>query len=35
MTYFNPDDVDAYPVNERVLVTGLEVDNRPVEIGKR
>lgn len=35
MTYFNPDDVDAYPVNERVLVTGLEVDNRPVEIGKK
>lgn len=34
MTYFNPDDVDAYPYHERVLITGLEVDNRPVEIGK-
>lgn len=34
MTYFNPDDIDAYPINDRVLITGLEVDNRPVEIGK-
>lgn len=35
MTYFNPDRVDAYPLIERVLLTGLEVDNRPVEIGKK
>ena len=34
MTYFHPDDVDVYPANERVLITGLEVDNRPVEIDK-
>ena len=34
MTYFNPDDIDTYPINERVLITGLEVDNRSVEIGK-
>lgn len=35
LTYFNPDNVNVYPDNERVLITGLEVDNRPVEIGKQ
>jgi len=33
LTYFNPDDVNTYPVNDRVLITGLDVNNRPVEIG--
>lgn len=35
LTYFNPDEIDAYPRNERVLITGLEVDNRPVGIGEK
>ena len=34
LTYFDPDEIDAYPNNERVLITGLEVDNRSVEIGE-
>ncbi|MEY8685396.1 two-component regulator propeller domain-containing protein [Bacteroides sp. AN502(2024)] len=34
LTYFEPDEIDAWPNNERVLITGLEVDNRSVEIGK-
>ncbi|MEG0647836.1 MAG: response regulator, partial [Bacteroides sp.] len=34
LTYFNPDDVDAYLPNERVLITGLEVDDHPVGIGE-
>lgn len=33
LTFFNPDDVSTSPVNDRVLITGLEVNNRPVEIG--
>lgn len=33
LTYFNPDEIEAYPNNERVLITGIEVDNRLVKIG--
>ena len=35
LTYFNPEEINAYPTNERVLITGLEVDNRPVGIGEK
>lgn len=35
LTYFDPDEIDAYPNNERVLITGLEVDSHPVEIGEK
>ena len=35
LTYFNPDEIEAYPNNERVLITGIEVDNRAVEIGEK
>lgn len=35
LTYFDPNEIDGWPNNERVLITGLEVDNRPVEIGKK
>ncbi len=35
LTYFNPDEIDVYPGNKRVLITGLEVDSRPVEIGTK
>lgn len=35
LTYFNPDEIETYPNNERVLITGIEVDNRSVEIGKK
>lgn len=35
LTYFDPDKIDAYPNNERVVITGLEVDNRTVEIGEK
>lgn len=34
LTYFDPNEIDTWPNNERVLITGLEVDNRSVEIGK-
>ena len=34
LTYFNPDEIDAYPANRRVLITGLEADNRLVGIGE-
>ena len=34
LTYFNPDEVEIHPADERVLITGLEVDNRSVEIGE-
>lgn len=34
LTYFNPDDVDGFLPNERVLITGLEVDDHPVGIGE-
>lgn len=33
LTFFNPDKIGAYPTNDHVLITGLEVNNRPVEIG--
>lgn len=35
LTYFDPNEIDGWPNNERVLITGLEVDNRPVEIGEK
>lgn len=35
LTYFNPDDVDVHLADDRVLITGLEVDNRPVGIGDK
>lgn len=33
LTYFNPDAVDARADNSKVLITGMEVDNRAVTIG--
>lgn len=33
LTYFNPDEIGAYSTNDCVLITGLEVNNRPVGIG--
>lgn len=33
LTWFNPDAVDARANNDKVLITGLEVDNRSVAIG--
>lgn len=35
LTYFNPDEIEAYPKNERVLITDIEVNNRSVEIGEK
>lgn len=35
LTYFNPEEMNAYPINERILITGLEIDNRPVGIGEK
>lgn len=35
LTYFNPDEIDIYPNNRRVLITGLEVDSHPVGIGTK
>ena len=35
LTYFNPEDINAYPTNGRVLITGLEVDNHPVGTGEK
>ena len=35
LTYFNPDDVDAYQVNNKVLITNLKVADRQVEIGEK
>ena len=35
LTYFNPDEIDTWPNNGRVLITGLEIDNRSVEIGEK
>ena len=35
LTYFNPDEVNAYPINDRVIITRLEVNYRPVEIGAK
>ncbi len=34
LTYFNPDDVDVPLNSDKVFITGLEVDSRPVEIGE-
>lgn len=34
LTYFNPDEVEVYPENDRVAITGLEIDNRPANIGE-
>lgn len=35
LTYFNPDDVDVHLADDQVLITGLEVDSRPVGIGDK
>lgn len=36
VTYFNPSDIrDRHAVSERVLITQLEVDNKPVNIGAK
>lgn len=34
LTYFNPDDIKAFTTSEAVVITGLEVNNKRVEIGK-
>lgn len=34
LTYFNPNDIKAFATSETVAITGLEVNNKPVEIGK-
>lgn len=34
LTYFNPDDIKAFAASETVAITRLEVNNKPVEIGK-
>ena len=34
LTYFNPDDIKAFTTSESVVITGLEVNNKPVEIGR-
>lgn len=35
LTWFDPDVVDARENNDRVLITGLEVDNRSISIGEK
>ncbi len=35
LTYFNPDDIKAFATSEAVVITGLEVNNKRVEIGKQ
>lgn len=35
LTFFNPDDIKAFAASESVVITGLEVNNKRVEIGKR
>ena len=35
LTYFDPEEIDAWPNNERVLVTDLEINNRSAGIGER
>jgi len=35
LTYFDPGEIDTYTHRDRVLITGLEVDNRSVEIGEK
>lgn len=34
LTYFTPEDIKAFAVSESVAITRLEVNNKPVEIGK-
>lgn len=34
LTYFNPDDTESFPDNDKVFITGLEIGNRPVNIGE-
>lgn len=34
LTYFNPDDIKAFATSETVVITGMEVNNKPVKIGK-
>lgn len=34
LTYFNPNDLETYQSSEKVCITSLEVNNRPVEIGE-
>lgn len=34
LTYFNPQDVDAYQINNKVLITGLEISDHPISIGE-
>lgn len=34
LTYFNPDDIKAFTTSESVVITGLEVNNKLVEIGR-
>lgn len=35
LTYFNPDNIKAFTTSNPVVITELEVDNQPVETGKR
>lgn len=35
LTYYNPDNVDAFDIDDKVLLTGLEIKNRPVGIGEK
>lgn len=34
LTYFNPKDIKAFTTSETVVITRLEVNNKPVEIGR-
>lgn len=34
LTYFNPKEVDLYQVNNKVLITGLEIYDHPISIGE-
>lgn len=34
LTYFNPDDTENFRNNDKVFITGLEIDNRPANIGE-
>lgn len=35
LTYFNPDEAESFSNNGKVFITGLEIDNRPANIGEK
>lgn len=35
LTYFHPEDIHAFTTPKAIAITGLEVNNKPVEIGKK